>query len=315
MFLCFVCMIKKEFKWLLSFNFVFLVLVIFSGLSLFSQTSRDSLPINAKLIDCIRYAINNQPSLKQSLIDEEIAKQSVRVSLSDWLPQIEANASLQHYFQAPALLASNPANINGSPLVVGNSLLNASGIQFSANQTLFNNDVFIAGKTAKYYRLNATQNTENAKIDLVIEVSKAFYDIMLTQEQLSLIQDDIERLARNLKDTYSLYKNGISDKIDFKRATISLNNAQAEMKNVEELLIVKYDYLRQLLNCPVRQKLVIAYDSASMANDIFIDTTLTLPYQSRIEFKILQTQLTLQKISCFVLQNWVFAIAIGICQL
>jgi len=37
------------------------------------------------------------------------------------------------------------------------------------------------------------------KIDVVVNVSKTFYDVMLTQQQLNLLEKEIKRLSRNLK--------------------------------------------------------------------------------------------------------------------
>jgi outer membrane protein len=277
------------------FKIIILFVCISSSFWVRAQSLSDSLPVNARLSDCIRYALNNQPGLKQSFMEEEIAKQTVRFNTSQWLPQVGVNANIQHYFQAPVSLASDPSSLYGTPKVVGTSLSNASGVQLSASQVIFNSDVLFAERTASYYRRNVSQNTQNVKIDLIITVSKAFYDIMFTQQQLNLINDDIERLARNLKDTYSQYSHGISDKIDFKRATIALNNASAEKKGTEETLQAKYAYLKQLMGSPFSQKLNISYDSATMSNEINIDTLQVMGYQNRIEYQILQTQLTLQK--------------------
>jgi len=48
------------------------------------------------------------------------------------------------------------------------------------------------------------------------------------------------------------------------------------------------------MGVPVEKQIIISYDSAGMVNDMMIDTTQRLPYQNRIEFQILQTQLRLQ---------------------
>ena len=78
---------------------------------------------------------------------------------------------------------------------------------------------------------------------MVAGVSKAFYDILLTQKQLSVLDEDIVRLNRSLEDAYNQYKGGIVDKTDYERATISLNNAKAQRKQQQDLLTSKYFYL------------------------------------------------------------------------
>ena len=59
-------------------------------------------------------------------------------------------------------------------------------------------------------------------------VSKAFYDVILTIQQLHVIDEDINRINVSLKDAYFQYQGGVTDKTDYKRATIALNNAKAQ---------------------------------------------------------------------------------------
>ncbi|SMB99379.1 hypothetical protein SAMN00120144_0164 [Hymenobacter roseosalivarius DSM 11622] len=82
----------------------------------------------------------------------------------------------------------------------------------------------------RFVRLNNSQNTTAFKIDVVTNVSKAFYDILLTQEQLRILDEAIVRQEKQLKDAFAQYEVGIADKIDYKRASISVKNARAQRK-------------------------------------------------------------------------------------
>jgi len=268
---------------------IILIFSIFSS-TIISSQSTDTIPVNAKLADCIRYALKNQPVLKQTILDEAISKQNTRISLSDWLPQIGANANIIRNYQLPVEYASY-----GSITEKGTAgLLNTSGANLYLNQMIYSNELLLAGRSARYYHQKASQITESEKIDVVVNVSKTFYDVMLTQQQLNLLEKEIKRLSRNLKDSYNQYKDGLTDKIDYKRATIALDNAESDKKATEEAIKAKYEYLKQVMGVPVEKQIIISYDSAGMVNDMMIDTTQRLPYQNRIEFQILQTQLRLQ---------------------
>jgi outer membrane protein TolC len=160
---------------------------------------------------------------------------------------------------------------------------------------LYSNDVLLAGKTARSFRVQAEQNTENYKIDLIVKVSKGYYDVLLSQLQLKVYSEAIIRLERNLKDSYSQYQNGIADKIDYKRATIGLNNAKVDMKTTEESIKVKYANLRQLIGYPAEENLSLTYDTLQMASEIIVDTTQTVNYEDRIEYKMLLTKKLIQE--------------------
>jgi len=166
---------------------------------------------------------------------------------------------------------------------------------FSANQTLYSTDLLFASKTIKDYRKLSVQNTRNTIINTEVEVTKSFYDVLLSEEQLKILDEDILRLEQNYKDAYSLYQHDISDKTDYQRSLIALNNAKAQKKTAAESVKAKYAYLKELMGCPSNQEFTIKYDSASFEKEILADTAKILQYENRIEFQILQTDMNLQK--------------------
>jgi len=137
--------------------------------------------------------------------------------------------------------------------------------------------------------------TVSDKIDVTVNVSKAFYDVLLTEQDIKVLDDDIVRLGRNLKDTYNQYQGGLVDKTDYKRATISLNNSKAQKKTDEETLKAKYSMLLQLMGYTGRDSLHLSYDSAAMEQEAGLDTMAVVDYNQRIEFQQLMTQKRLQQ--------------------
>src|SRR5205085_8706055 len=127
---------------------------------------------------------------------------------------------------------------------------NASAGQFTATQVIFNRDVLLARRTKADVRLQSRQATSNEKIDLAVDVSKAFYDVITTTQQINVARENIIRTERSLRDALAQYKAGIVDKIDYKRATITLNNVKASQKSNEELLRAKTEYLKSLMGYP-----------------------------------------------------------------
>ncbi len=252
-----------------------------------SQSLNDSLLQNATLQNCISYAMAHQPQIQQSLLDEQITEHTIKSKLADWYPQIDFSYNLQHYFRLPTSV------FQGNAVKLG--VENTSTAGFSLTQKIFDKDVLLASRTASDVRTQVKQATENNKIDLSASVSKAFYDVLLTRKQMDLVEEDIVRLQQSLTDAYNQYTGGIVDKTDYKRATISLNNARAQKKQYEELLKGKYAYLDELMGLPDNQTLNLVYDTSKMEKEVFLDTSLTVNYENRIEYSILQTQKKLQE--------------------
>ncbi|MEO6329908.1 MAG: TolC family protein [Ginsengibacter sp.] len=250
-----------------------------------AQSVNDSLIQNATLENVVRYAVQRNPELKNASIDEEITETIIKSKLADWYPQVNFNYTVQHNFQLPT------ANFNGQYIRTG--LNNVSGANFGATQNIFSRDLLLATRTAKDVRLQSRQNTAQQKINIAVLVSKAFYDVILTVQQLEVIEEDISRINLSLKDAFYQYQAGITDKTDYKRATISLNNVKAQKKNGEESVKAKYAYLKQLMGYPAAGNFKLQYDTTQMKAEVYIDTLQNVSYDSRIEYQILQTQKSL----------------------
>lgn len=257
--------------------------------SLYAQQPADSVLTSATLQDCIRYALAHQPVLKQSRIDEAITDRTIKSKLADWYPQINLDYNIQHYLELPTSI------FGGNPTKVG--VANTSNAGFGLNQNIFTRDLLLASNTAKDVRKQSRQNIVRTQIDVVADVSKAYYDILLTNQQIQVLDEDIIRLERSLKDARNQYESGTVDKIDFKRASISLNNARAQQKSAREVLSAKQVYLKQLMGYPESVGNVpLVYDTTQMAQLVTgEDTTVIASYQNRIEYQQLQTQQSLQK--------------------
>ncbi len=252
-----------------------------------AQSTQDSILQQATLPLCVQYALVHYPLVQQSLIDEAITDHQIKSALSQIYPQINFNYSYQYNFQFA------PVFFNGGVLQSGTN--NTSALGFSATQNIFNRDVLLATQTQGALRRQASQTTVSNKIDIVVNVSKAFYDVLLTQKQISVLNEDIVRLERSLKDAYNQYKGGLVDKIDYKRATISLNNSKAQKKSNEELLKAKYAVLKQQMGYVPKNDITLVYDSTQMVSEAMIDTTRDVNYDSRIEYQLLKTRKSLQE--------------------
>jgi outer membrane protein TolC len=252
----------------------------------FAQSATDTV---VTLKQCIGFALSNQPVLRQAEIDEQINERNIRISLADWLPQLNSSNEYLHYFKGSPVTSANPAVV--SPINEYSSL----GLQ--ASQVIYNNDVLLAAKSAKYSRLYYKQNTVSSQINVVSDVSKAFFDVLLSEKQLDILNEDIIRLQRSLKDAYNRYLAGVVDKTDYKQATIALNNSIATRKQTQEAIKSKSAYLKQIMGIGADKNLLLSYDSTHYVSEASIDTNQQLNYNNRIEYQLLQTSKSLQNLN------------------
>lgn len=275
------------FKFKLHF-ILFLTLSLIPINALISQ-DLDSIK-NAKsftLDACIEYALKNNPEIKNAYLNEDYTETVINSKLSDWYPQIDLSFNYQHNFLLPT------SNFNGRISHIGSE--NTSGLLLGVTQNLFNRDVLLASQSADDVREVAKQNTESQKIDLIVSVSKAFYNIILQEQQIKAIEEDIIRNQQSAKDATYQYQSGIVDNTDYKRATIALNNSKSQKVFLEESLKAEMVYLMQLMGYSETEVIALSFDNNSMEEQINIDTTREINYSNRIEIQQLETQKKLEE--------------------
>ena len=257
----------------------------------YSQDTTQSLTLD----QCIIYALQHQPTLKQSLINQAIAKTTNDINLAGWLPQVGLTGNVIHYLELPTGFINNTSTPGSPPTEEKTGVVNTVIPELSVSQTIFNPELLYAAKSAPLYIKQAQQITDSTKINIVASVSQAFYNLLLTLEQINVLRADTVSLTKNYNDAYHQYIGGIVDQTDYKEAAITLNNSKAELKQAVENVSPLYSTLKQAMGFPPKSNFNVSFDTAQMMNDIAFDTTQEIQFEKRIEYQQLQTSKSLQK--------------------
>lgn len=279
--------------------FCLIILSLFNiFLSSYSQVKNTADTVKYFNIDqCVAYALQHQPAVIQSDLSIAIARKTNVINLSSWVPQVGVSGTFTHYYQLPTAFVTNPANPAGPILKENTGIINTFLPQLSVTENIFNPDVLNAARSAHWLVEQAKQSDDTTRINLIASVSKAFYGLLLTLEQVNVLKEDTARLRKNLQDTYHQYIGGIVDKTDYKQAIISLNNSKAQLKQTTENIRPQFAALKQDMGFPQDSVFNVVIDTVKMMQEIFIDTTAKLQFEKRIEYQLLQTNKKLQELS------------------
>jgi outer membrane protein TolC len=239
------------------------------------------------LKQCIDYALLHQPALQQSLLNVYVTKATNAINLSGFYPQVAGTAGLTHYIQQPRAISGTGFVQTGA--------INQSIPGINIQQALFSPSLLYAYKSAPLYVKEAEQSTDSSKIQVVVLVSKSFYNLLLTLQQINTLKEDTVFLAQSVRDAFHQYVGGIVDETDSDNAMINLNNTLIQLKQSTENVAPQYAALKQVMGYPPDRQFNVVYDSAQMVNETMIDTTEQLQYENRIEYKQLATEKILQK--------------------
>ncbi|MDB5006772.1 MAG: oprM 3, partial [Mucilaginibacter sp.] len=252
------------------------------------DTGKNSSDQYLTLKQCIDYALIHQPFINEANINVDVAKTTNAISLAGWLPQVNSSGTLTHYIQR------TNSNITTTTQGFSSNSVNTFVPGVAVSQAIFSPGLLYASKSAPLYVKQAQQATDSTKIFVVSSVSKTFYTLLNTLEQINVFKEDTARLGRSLRDAYIQYKGGIVDETDYEQAAITLNNSKAQLKQANENVVPQYASLKRLMGFPPEKQFNVVFDTLQMRNAIQIDTTEQLQYEKRIELQEIRTSEDLQ---------------------
>jgi outer membrane protein TolC len=241
------------------------------------------------LSQAIDYAAKNSAKVKNALLDYKIQEQSNRATTSQALPQVSGSAGLTDYFQIPQSVV--PGYLFGQPQ--SKLVPIAFATQYSANagitlkQVLFDGQVFVglqARQTAlDYYKANQ----ELTEQQLRQNITKVYYQLLLSKIQVQLIDANIAHAAELLHNSSEMYKNGFAERLDVDKATVQLTNLQSNRVQVLYNIDNGYLGLKVLMGMPVRDSLAL---SDSLTYEMVREGSLTdsYKYSDRKEYQALE---------------------------
>jgi outer membrane protein TolC len=241
--------------------------------------AQQSLPIHEfSLSQAIDYAAKNSAKVKNALLDYQIQEQSNRATTSQALPQVSASGGLTDYFQIPVSVV--PGYFIGQPNIKLAPF--AFATQYSANagvtlrQVLFDGQVFVglqARQTAlDYYKTNQ----ELTEQQLRQNITKVYYQLLLSKIQVVLIDANIAHAEELLHNSSEMFKNGFAERLDVDKATVQLTNLQSNKIQVLYNIDNGYLGLKVLMGMPVRDSLDL---TDSLTYEMVRDGSLTDSYK------------------------------------
>lgn len=274
-----------------------LTLIFCLGLLVSAKAQQTDTVASFSLREAIEYAQTHQTSVLNARIDEEIAKNTVKQTIGIGLPQISGNANFQDFIKVPTTLL--PGEFFGQPgtqipVQFGVKYQSSAGLEL--NQLLFDGTYIVGLQASKTYKELSNKSLKRTRIETAVEVTKAYYSVLVSNEQLSLLDANLVRLKTSLHDTEAMFKNGFVEKIDVDRLTVLLNNLETERENVIRLLALNVSLLKFQMGMSIGSRLTLTDSIEDLQNDQILAASDTSAYQNRIEYSLLQTQKKLNEL-------------------
>lgn len=153
-----------------------------------------------KLEECVNYALENNVSVQQAILDWESTKIDKLQALGGFLPNLNANASYN---------INTGANINPTTNQFENSTFKSFSANANSSMNFFNG--FVNWKTLQRAKLNkiATQyRLYKMKDDIALNVANSYLQILLQKEQIKVLKNQLLISQENKNRTAELIEAG-----------------------------------------------------------------------------------------------------------
>jgi len=250
------------------------------------------------LQQAIDYSIQNQVSIKNAELDQQISKARVDELIGVGLPQINGKADVNHFIEIPTSFV--PGEFFGGdagsyfPVQFGQPYTSSAGV--SASQLLFDGTYVVGLQASRTYTELAMKNVSQSKIETASSVSKAYYLVLVGQERLKQLESDVVRLNKLKDDTKAMYENGFVEKIDYDRVELNYNLVENARTNTQRFLENSYNILKYRMGMDQKSNLELTEKITDFQFDPTLLTKDSVDYNSRIEYSILQTQYRLSEL-------------------
>jgi outer membrane protein len=245
------------------------------------------------LEECINYAYEHQTDVLNANLDQKIAEAKVKET-GIGLPQVNGTADLRDFLKLPTSLL--PGEFFGSPgtfIPVRFGVKYNSNLGISVNQLLFDGSYLVGLQASKTYKELSQRLYTRSKIETKVAVTKAYYMVLVNNEQIELLLANIAQLKKQLDQTKALNENGFAEKIDVDRLSVLYNNLETEKENILRSLALGINVLKFQMGMPIENELILNGKISDIKFDKISITTDSTSYNNRIEYALAQTQFKL----------------------
>lgn len=207
------------------------------------------------LQQCLKMGIERNLSLKMSFNDSRKAQPNLSENRAKLLPQINAVANGNDNFTPTTSVTDGRAF--GKSYNVTKTLQYNAAVGLQLQMPLYNQQLYTSIDVAKLMNNINRLSYYKAREDLIVQISKIYYLIQNTTEQISIINDNIRRFEELRAITRAFHENGMALEVDLKRVGVKLENLHVQVANAQAMLAEQYNMLKYVLDYPAEKELKV----------------------------------------------------------
>ncbi len=246
--------------------------------------------LRLSLVEAVNLAIQQNPQLQSTQLDEEINRAKVQEVKASALPQVNGDASFtDNFLRASQILPGEVFGRPGESIAVKFGTRYQMGANAQVSQTLYNPSLNIGLKAAKTSQGLYELQTFKSKEDLIYNVINLYMQLQMIEKQTELVENNLERTQRLIDITSAQFKEGIIKKVDVDQLKVNYTNLTTQLSNSANTRVQLLNNLKTLMNVDSEQPIAITVVGVepipvSQQLDLSANTDLALiDYQRKLQ--------------------------------
>ncbi len=276
-------------------------------LFILATTSQYSLDAQEYSLDeAIEYAYQHSNQMRLSQINIQDAEGQIDEYKSIGKPKVTADLTYQYYFVRPQTVLQDFISPAVYGIMDGLELLpmgfvvpdpasqkvsfvtrNNLNLGVDANWLLFDGAYLTGLKAARLYRDLVVKEEDLTKQEIRNKVTRAYLGILIAERNLQLIEKNEENALKSLSEVTAFYDNGLVEKLDVDRASLSVENLKTQKDGLSYSIQTAYDLLKFQMAYPMDEEISLTEDLETLVNLISIEdikNNSTIDYAKRAEY-------------------------------
>ncbi|MDT8347744.1 MAG: TolC family protein, partial [Flavobacteriaceae bacterium] len=216
---------------------------IFALLLTISVWSQDTeSPLSLTLKEAITYGLENNYSSINARREVAKAIQQKWETTATGLPQINGQVDYTNRFKQ--LVTLIPGEVAGGqpgslvPVVFG--VQHTANVGVSLNQLIFDGSYLVGLKAAKAFMEFNENNEEKIRLEVRRGIINAYGAALLSDENISILENNVKNVEKNLLETEKIYENGLAEEEDVEQLKITLAQLKNQLENGYRLQNIAY---------------------------------------------------------------------------
>ncbi len=237
--------------------------VLISVAALLLSTTGAFAQLQLTLDDAIALALDDNPTIQVADMEIERYDYVIASTKGNRLPQLSIDSRYNYNVKAQQMSKTLKFAADGT-----------HSVSATANLTL---PLYAPGiqRTLKLNRTQmemAVETARGSKINMIAEVKKAFYNILLAEQSLEVLEESSAISKKSVEDTQTMFDNGLTAEYDLLTAQVQYNNLQPTIVQTRNSVEVAELLLKMYLSLPEDTELELVGSLDDMRDSVFNGT-------------------------------------------